>query len=90
MTKEGMAYKAVIFDCRRGKPDPEIYLKAAAMLGVEPGDCIVVEDSSNGVASAKAAGMRCIAFVPPKAVPQDISVADAAVSSFAQLRGLLL
>lgn len=68
-------------ECSHGKPDPEIYLKAASLLEVDPGDCIAVEDSSNGVAAAKAAGMYCIAFVPPKAVPQDVSTADEIVSS---------
>lgn len=47
----------------RGKPDPAIYLSAAAKLGVVPGRCIALEDSPSGVASAKAAGMRCIAVL---------------------------
>lgn len=40
-----------------GKPDPEIYLKVAARLGVTPADCLVFEDSRSGVAAAAAAGM---------------------------------
>lgn len=68
-------------DCSKGKPDPEIYLRAASLLEVDPCDCIAVEDSANGVAAAKAAGMYCIAFVPPKAVPQDVSIADKTVVS---------
>lgn len=68
-------------DCINGKPDPEIYLRAASLLEVDPNDCIAVEDSANGVAAAKAAGMYCIAFVPPKAVPQDVSAADKIVAS---------
>ena len=44
----------------RGKPDPEIYLAAAARLGVAPERCLVLEDSPAGVASARAAGMRAI------------------------------
>jgi len=43
------------------KPDPEIFLVSAARLGVEPEDCVVVEDSIFGVRAAKAAGMKCIA-----------------------------
>lgn len=43
------------------KPDPEIYLKAALLLGVTPGECLVVEDAVNGIEAAKAAGMRCLA-----------------------------
>jgi sugar-phosphatase len=44
-------------DVRRGKPDPEGYLLAAARLGVEPSKCVVVEDSPPGVAAGNAAGM---------------------------------
>jgi len=43
------------------KPHPEVYLKAAAKLGVEPGVCVALEDSFVGVESAKGAGMKCIA-----------------------------
>jgi beta-phosphoglucomutase len=42
------------------KPDPEIYLKAADLLGVSPANCIVFEDSYSGVAAAKGAGMRIV------------------------------
>jgi beta-phosphoglucomutase family hydrolase len=45
---------------RRGKPDPEVYLLAAQSLGVEPGGCVVFEDSLVGVSAASAAGMRVI------------------------------
>jgi hypothetical protein len=44
----------------RKKPDPAIYLLAAAELGVEPGRCVVIEDSNIGARAARAAGMRCI------------------------------
>ena len=43
-------------DVTRGKPDPEIYLKAAARLGVQPAEMVVLEDSLNGLIAAKAAG----------------------------------
>jgi HAD superfamily hydrolase (TIGR01509 family) len=42
------------------KPDPEIYLTAAKALGLEPRQCVVVEDALTGIAAAKAAGMTCI------------------------------
>lgn len=42
------------------KPDPEIFLTAAARLGLAPSDCLVVEDAINGVQAAKAAGSRCL------------------------------
>ncbi len=44
-----------------GKPHPALYLLAAERLGVEPGECVALEDSPRGVSAAKAAGMRCIA-----------------------------
>jgi mannitol-1-/sugar-/sorbitol-6-phosphatase len=46
----------------RGKPDPECYLKGAAALGVDPSDCVVVEDAPIGAAAARAAGMRLVAL----------------------------
>jgi HAD superfamily hydrolase (TIGR01509 family) len=49
-------------DVTCGKPDPEIFLKAAAVIGVPPGECVVFEDAPAGVRGAKAAGMRCVAF----------------------------
>lgn len=49
-------------DVTNGKPHPEIFLSAAACLGVSPEDCWVVEDSSNGVQAALSAGMRCVGF----------------------------
>ncbi len=44
-----------------GKPSPQIFLLAAKKLGVEPGNCVVLEDAIDGVAAAKEAGMKCIA-----------------------------
>lgn len=45
----------------RGKPDPAVYLEAARRLGVDPAGCVAVEDSSNGLRAAHAAGMAVIA-----------------------------
>lgn len=47
-------------DVHRGKPDPEPYLLAADRLGVDPADCLVVEDTSWGAASGSAAGCRVV------------------------------
>ena len=46
----------------RHKPDPEVFLVAAGRLGLPPEACLVVEDSVNGVAAARAAGARCLAL----------------------------
>ena len=56
----------------RGKPAPDPYLAAAALVGVDPWNCLAIEDSPTGVASALAAGCRTIAVphvvsVPPRA-----------------------
>ena len=52
-------------DVRHPKPDPEIYSLAAQKLGVQPGDCLVLEDSPNGVRAGVAAGMNVIAVATP-------------------------
>ena len=44
------------------KPNPDIFLHAAKSIGVDPKDCIVIEDSVHGIQAAKAAGMYCIAI----------------------------
>jgi len=49
-----------------GKPDPEIFLTAAAHLGVDPGDCLGVEDAAAGVASIKDAGMFAVGVGSPE------------------------
>lgn len=48
----------------RGKPFPDGYLRAAELMGVPPAGCVVIEDATNGIKSAMAAGMRVVA-VPP-------------------------
>lgn len=49
-------------DMPRGKPAPDVYLHAAKQLGVDPTACLAVEDSANGVTSARAAGMVVVGF----------------------------
>jgi sugar-phosphatase len=49
----------------RGKPAPDVYLTAARRLGVAPASCLALEDSPHGIASARAAGMRCVALPDP-------------------------
>jgi HAD superfamily hydrolase (TIGR01509 family) len=67
------------------KPHPEPYLVTATKLGIRPEHCLVFEDSTVGVASAKAAGMACIAVRNPKAkTRQDLGAADRVLDSFEQ------
>ena len=69
----------------RGKPHPDIYLKAAELLGVTPEECIAIEDAEGGVKSAKAAGMKVIGFKDSSHNTQDLSEADLLVTDFNQL-----
>lgn len=60
----------------RPKPAPDVFLKAADMLEVQPSECLVIEDSENGTKAAKAAGMACLGFINPGSGEQDLSAAD--------------
>jgi len=68
-----------------GKPSPAIYLLTAKRLGVSPTRCIAIEDSKNGVLSAKNAGMYCIGFRNGFNDEQDLSRADMIIQHFAEL-----
>lgn len=67
-------------DVTRGKPDPEVFLSAAAKLGVPAARCVVFEDAVAGVAAARAGGMRCVAVTfgghHPTAAGADVVVAS--------------
>ncbi|HWM98786.1 MAG TPA: HAD-IA family hydrolase, partial [Streptosporangiaceae bacterium] len=52
-------------DEARGKPAPDVYLTAARRLGVAAARCLALEDSPNGIAAARSAGMRCVAVPDP-------------------------
>lgn len=71
----------------RGKPAPDVYLEAARRLGVAPEHCAAVEDSENGILSAKAAGMRVLAIPNPQYPPHDeaLASADDVLGSLAEL-----
>ena len=62
------------------KPAPDIYHMAAERLGVSPEECLVIEDSWNGLASAHAAGMKCLVTVSGYTKDEDFSVAELVVS----------
>ena len=61
----------------RGKPAPDVYLEAAKRLEVDPAACAAVEDSHNGIVSAKGAGMRVIAIPNPRYPPTGHALAAA-------------
>lgn len=78
-------------DVGAGKPDPAVYLAAAAKLGVEPGGCVAIEDSTNGLKSALAAGMIVLAL-PNEHFPPDPDVvrqATAVLSTLDELPAVL-
>jgi sugar-phosphatase len=64
-----------------GKPSPDVYLLAAAGLGVSPADCIVIEDAPAGIQAARAAGMDVVALTTTHR-PEDLA-ADACTRSLA-------
>ncbi|HEX3806309.1 MAG TPA: HAD family phosphatase [Gaiellaceae bacterium] len=71
----------------RGKPAPDVYLEAARRLGVDPTGCAAVEDSHNGILSAKAAGTFVVAVPNPHFPPHDdaLAEADVVLGSIAEL-----
>lgn len=71
----------------QGKPSPDVYLAVADQLGVSPGQCVAVEDSSNGLRSAAAAGTRTIAIPHPRYPPaaEALALADAVLPGLAGL-----
>jgi HAD superfamily hydrolase (TIGR01509 family) len=58
------------------KPAPDIFLKTVQELGVQPEECIVIEDSANGAQASKAAKIPCLGFLNPNSGEQDLSAAD--------------
>lgn len=72
-------------DVERTKPDPDLYLAVCQCLGVQPGEALALEDSANGIAAAKAAGLRCVAVPNPMTAGLDLSAADLRLDSLAAL-----
>lgn len=63
------------------KPSPDIFLRTAKLMQLDPKDCLVVEDSANGVRAAKEAGMVCVAYLNLNSGKQDLTLADHLVHS---------
>ena len=71
----------------RGKPAPDVYLEAARQLDRDPTSCAAIEDSSNGIRSAKAAAMRVVA-IPNRGYPPDddaLALAEVVLGSIREL-----
>lgn len=71
-------------DVTNGKPDPEIYLKTAEALHVNPEDCVVFEDALSGIRAAKSAGMKVIAITSTYK-REELEMADKAINSLTEI-----
>ena len=69
-------------DVKMGKPSPDIFLLAAERIGAEPSECLVVEDSENGVKAAKSAGMKALGYINPTSGYQCLDMADFITDDF--------
>lgn len=72
-------------DCRRSKPAPDCYLTAAARLGVPIEQCVIFEDSFNGLAAARAAGGHVVALATTNPVEELRDKADRVIENFAEI-----
>jgi len=72
-------------DLKRSKPHPEIFNLAAASTGFSKSECMVIEDSTNGIKAANAAGIFCVGFKSPHSVNQDYTLADFVISDFKEI-----
>ncbi|MFD1466871.1 HAD family hydrolase [Hymenobacter caeli] len=72
-------------DFAQSKPDPAIFIHAAALAQTPVSACVVIEDSANGVAAAKAAGIYCIGYASPHSAGQDLRQADLVINHFSEL-----
>ena len=87
---ERFATRFCVDDVENGKPAPDLYLKAAKALNIDPKDCLVIEDSIAGIMAGKAAGMRVLAF--SETIDAKIQAAAGATECFIameELEGLL-
>jgi len=78
----------------KNKPEPDVFLKAAEILGADASGCVVISDTKNGVIAAKRAGMKCFGFKnpnleDPNTVDRDVSKAAAVGDSIEAIRQLL-
>jgi len=83
------AFAAIVSseEVARGKPAPDVYLEAAERLGVAPADAAAIEDSTNGLLAARAAGMAVVAIPNPAFPPsrEALAVADVVLESIVEL-----
>lgn len=72
-------------DLKKSKPHPEIFIKAAESTGFSKSECLVIEDSTNGIKAAHSAGIYCVGFKSPHSSHQDYSLANKIITSFEEI-----
>lgn len=72
-------------DLKQSKPHPEIFIKAAEHTGFSKPECIVIEDSTNGIKASHAAKIYCVAFKSPHSTSQDYSLANKVISDYTEI-----
>jgi len=83
--REFFYYAVSSSEVGKSKPEPDVFLYAAKLLGVLPEHCVVFEDSKNGIKAAKAAGMYCIAYSGANSGEQDRNLADMQIIKYEDL-----
>lgn len=76
-------------DVAKSKPAPDIFLFTAHKLGAKPTNCVVIEDSSNGIKAAKAAGMTCVAYNGANVNSEKLQEADSIIQNYSELEMML-
>ena len=72
-------------DLKQSKPHPEIFVKAASHTGYDKSECMVIEDSTNGIRAAHAADLFCVAFKSKHSIGQDYSKANLIISNYREI-----
>lgn len=67
------------------KPDPSIFIEAVKRTGFDKSQCVIIEDSTNGIQAAKVAGVYCIAYKTEHGVPQDMTDANRIIIDFCEI-----
>ncbi|MHC4116205.1 MAG: HAD family hydrolase [Planctomycetota bacterium] len=88
LSAASVPYKEMVYingnDVKNKKPDPELFLLAAAGIGIDPTNCVVIEDAPDGIQAAKTAGAKCIA-VTNSADASKLQQADLICDSLEQI-----
>jgi beta-phosphoglucomutase family hydrolase len=77
-------------DVAKSKPAPDIFLFTAHKLGAKPTNCVVIEDSPNGIKAAKAAGMTCVAYNGANVNSEKLQEADDIIQNYTELERIII